>query len=138
MRFFVKVKSKRMLFWIIGFVAFAILIYLYVNVRIMRSEPYLIAKQFLLKNNEVIYNLGAPQKFSINTFGNQHMQAFKLEGKAKFDISILGAKDNGKVIVELERKEGIWRITKGVLFLKNGNQIELRTENGRQPDGSIK
>jgi hypothetical protein len=121
------IKSKRMWFWIICLIIVALLTYIYIYFQVTQSEPYLTSKQFLMDNTDVIKNVGEPVKLSMNMFGGHDVRFYATsETEAKFRINIYGAKDKGKAVMELKKKEGVWQITKATLILSNDKQIELR------------
>jgi len=129
MKILMDVKSKRMLFWIVCSIIGILLTYIYIYFKVTQSEPYLTSKQFLTHNTDVIKNIGEPVKLSINMFGGHDVRFYATsEAEAEFRINIYGAKDKGKAVMELKKKEGVWRITKAQLILSNDKQIELRKE----------
>lgn len=121
---------KRRIFWIGIILLIGIPVFIYVYANMLKAEPYKLAQAFLIENKNIAKELGKPVKLSTNIFTGYYVEHFaNSEAKAKFRINIVGEKDEGYAVIELESKQGKWYIGKAVLIMNNGKEIKLDKTN---------
>jgi len=118
-------SRKGTIVLLIVLTAFA-LIQVYSRYMVLRSEPYLAAVQFLMKDSRVTDNMGKPQKIRLAAFDSFEVHNNPgAEGTAKFTLVVQGADGDGKAFLELDRETRDWHMIKAELLLKNGQKLDL-------------
>ena len=123
MKLFAKIKSKRMIFWVVLFFILSIIIYIPVRHGIIESEPYRMSEDFVTRNRDVINVLGKNLQCKLRTFSGYSLQYYTNGGDAEFDIYVNGDKGKGKVNIRLEEKKDKWKIITARLYANEGNKI---------------
>ena len=122
-------SRKKIIVILIVLITFAVL-QVYSRFMVLRSEPYLFSIQFLMNNSKVTDNVGKPQKIALATFDSFDVHNNpSTEGTAKFTFVVKGSNGEGNAFLELNTEKRNWHMTKAELLLKNGQQLNLLTDN---------
>ncbi len=120
-------SNKRKITWFIIILLINISVYLYVRNALIKAEPYRMSESYLSGNGDVIKHLGKPTDFSINILMGDYLKYHvnSEEEIAKCKINIIGTKDKGRAVIELENQKGRWAVKNATLILRNGEEINL-------------
>jgi hypothetical protein len=116
---------KRKAFWASVILIVGITVFLYINSKILKAEPYQLSVTFLSNNNRVAEKLGKPVRFSFNMFTGYGGQNTNVGKKAQFIIKIVGEQNRGIAEMELETQKSKWLVTRATLITENGERINL-------------
>lgn len=123
MKLFVRMKSKRMIFWVVLFFILSVIVYIPVRRGVLKSEPYRMSENFVTRNTGVINVFGKDLQCELKTFAGYSLQYYTNGGDAEFDIYVKGDKGKGKVNIGLTKKEDKWEIIDARLYANEGNKI---------------
>ena len=122
-------SRKGSIVFLIVLITFAF-IQVYSRYMVLRSEPYLFSKQFIMNNSRVTDNVGKPQKIALAAFDSFDVHNNPgTEGMAKFTFVVHGLHADAKAFLELNREMSNWHMTKAELLLNNGQQLNLLSVN---------
>jgi hypothetical protein len=104
-----------------GFVLVLILIISFVGKACaLRTASYTAADHFIKVNVKVLAKLGTVEETSLVWY------KFMSGGYARFKIALRGTKDHGIANLDLEKQQGIWRVTAASLTASSGEVVPLR------------
>jgi hypothetical protein len=95
-------------------VTFFISLYVIAN----NSEPFQLAKDYILNNSTISSELGDVNDISLAYFG-YNISYSGPRGNAEFEIDVSSKNNNGKVFISMTKESGKWDIKKARLIRDN-------------------
>ncbi len=120
---------KKIVYSVIGIIIISFFLYLISYLLILRSEPYKIARQFIMYNPSVNSNIGHVNNIRLNYFGYS-LKYTGPYGNAKFSFYVVGEKGQKQVYITLKKETGNWEVEKAYLVMWKETSINLMNSGG--------
>ncbi len=119
-----KFLKPMLLFMVIG-VTTLVLMFLLVPALLVKSEPFRVARQYLLDDSNIRKEFGAISSMQPERWLSVHIRYSGLEGYAAFAIGVTGREGKGTVFFRMRKHLGAWTVTSAELREPSGREVTL-------------